>query len=232
MMRYFAHRGLSNRAPENTMEAFDAAAAAGMDGIELDVQFSRDGRLVVIHDETLDRTTTGSGLVRDWDSADLRDLDAGRWFYGTETASRIPFLEEVLALVKSSGLWINIELKNGVFPYAGIEDGVSRLVRKFDLFEQTVISSYNHISLMTYRSIEPEAYLGALYDCVLVEPWNYAVHIAVDAVHPMDPAVSRETVIRCHELGIDVNVHTVDDPVRRGELDGWGVDGIFTNGPR
>ena len=119
-IKIYAHRGASAYAPENTLPAFQAAMEQGADGIELDVHLSRDGELVVIHDEELDRTTNGTGLVKDHTLAELKKLcaDNGMSGYGDV---RIPTLQEVLELVKPSGMLVNIELKTGILWYEGIE---------------------------------------------------------------------------------------------------------------
>lgn len=120
MTRIWAHRGASRAAPENTVPAFTAAAALGADGVELDVQRTRDGRLVVCHDEQIDRTSTGHGWIRDMSLAELHrhDFSCGRAdFAGT----RIPTLDDVLTALAGTGLSANIELKNSVVSYPGME---------------------------------------------------------------------------------------------------------------
>ena len=110
-MRVFAHRGYSGRYPENTMTAFREAMKAGTDGIELDVQLSKDGQLVIIHDETLDRTTTGKGYVKDYTLSELKQLDASGRFL---TGERIPAFEEYCEWVKDTSLVTNVELKTSI----------------------------------------------------------------------------------------------------------------------
>ena len=115
MTKYFGHRGYSGKYPENTMLAFQKAIEAGAEGIELDVQFSKDGKLVVIHDETLDRTTTGNGLVRDYTLDELKALDASYTYQGQYGVNRIPTLCEVLDYMSDKDAFTNIELKTGVY---------------------------------------------------------------------------------------------------------------------
>ena len=109
-----AHRGYSAKAPENTMAAFELALAVGADGIELDVHMTRDGEIVVIHDDTLDRTTNGKGPVSDQTMAELRELDAGSWFSPEFAGERIPTLKLVLELIKDKDVLLNIEIKTGL----------------------------------------------------------------------------------------------------------------------
>ena len=129
MTKYFGHRGYSGKYPENTMLAFQKAMEAGAEGIELDVQFSKDGKLVVIHDETLDRTTTGKGLVRDYTLDELKALDASYIYKGQYGVNQIPTLCEVLDYMSDKDAFTNIELKTGVYEYEGIEEAVLECIR-------------------------------------------------------------------------------------------------------
>ena len=126
--KIFAHRGASSYAPETTLPAFALAASQGADGIELDVHLTRDGQLVVIHDETLERTTNGSGWVKDHTLAQLQQLRADNHMPGFADAS-IPTLEQVLELVKPTGMLVNIELKTSLIWYEGLEEKPVELVR-------------------------------------------------------------------------------------------------------
>ena len=127
--KVFAHRGASQYAPENTLEAFRLAMEQGAEGIELDVHLSADGELVVIHDETLERTTNGTGLVKDHTLAQLQALRADNHMEGFE-AARIPTLRQVLELVRPGDMQVNIELKTGILWYEGIEEKTLELVKE------------------------------------------------------------------------------------------------------
>ena len=131
MTKVIAHRGASADAPENTMRAFEQAMLFGADGIELDVQLTRDGELVVIHDETLDRTTTGRGSVYSYTFAELRTLDAGSWFARSTKPERIPHLQEVFDLLAGTDILLNVELKNDVVLYDGIEAKLCALLAAY-----------------------------------------------------------------------------------------------------
>lgn len=147
MTNIFAHRGASGDCPENTMPAFKKAIEDGADGIELDVQMTKDGRIVVIHDETLDRTTSLKGFVKDTAYDKIRTADAaGKWkdaFKGV----RIPLLSDVLRFAERADFLINIELKNSVFRYEGMEEEVIKKVRYYGLEKRVIFSSFNHESL-------------------------------------------------------------------------------------
>lgn len=143
----YGHRGASQYAPENTLASYNRAIEMGADGIEIDVHKSKDGHLIVCHDERVDRTTNGQGYIKDLILKEIKSLDAGSWFSKEFSGEKIPLLEEVLEFVKDKDILLNIELKNGPIFYDGIEDELIRLVRVFNLVENTIISSFNHYSL-------------------------------------------------------------------------------------
>lgn len=230
----FGHRGYSGVAPENTMAAFEQAFIAGAQGIELDVHLTKEGELVVCHDETLDRTTDGSGLVEEKSLSELKKLDAGSWYGEDFKAQAIPTLREVLTLVVGKPYLVNIELKNSLIWYEGIEEKVVGLVQEMRLTEQVIISSFNHNSLVKVRQLDSTIKTGVLYDCVLVEPWEYGSRIGAASMHPSFLSINREIVEQCHEKGLKVypyfdGGYEEINPVTREELQRLGVDGVFTN---
>ena len=164
--KIFAHRGASSYAPENTLPAFALAASQGADGIELDVHLTRDGQLVVIHDETLERTTNGSGWVKDHTLAQLQQLRADNHTPGFADAS-IPTLEQVLELVKPTGMLVNIELKTSLIWYEGLEEKTVELVRAMGMEDRVIYSSFNHYSIEKVRQLDPEAETAYLYSDIL-----------------------------------------------------------------
>jgi len=231
MTQVWGHRGASAYAPENTLPAFQLAVEQGADGVEFDVQLSADGRIVVIHDETVDRTTNGHGAVADLTLAELQSLDAsaGKADY---SGARIPTLAEVLDLLTPTRLRINIELKNSIVRYPGMEHKVLDHLRAFDLKKRVVISSFNHYSLQVVRSMKPGCTVGALYSDPLVRPWRYAKDLGVDAIHPPFPAiVDRRFVRDSHKAGLKVRAWMVEgeDAFRRAFH--WELDAIMTNTP-
>ena len=165
-MNYWAHRGLSYLYPENTLEAFKQAFRYDICGIELDVQLSKDDQLVVIHDETLDRTTNLKGNVMDYTLAELKEAEIA--YQGK--IYRIPTLAEVFSLCRDhlaeSETFINIELKNSVFPYPGMEKKVLEMVKAFELQDHIIYSSFNHDSLKLMKQLDPHAHLAVLADDV------------------------------------------------------------------
>lgn len=162
-MKLWAHRGCSQRYPENTLLAFEKAAGiSNLTGIELDIQLTKDGKLVVIHDERVDRVTEGTGFVRDYTLAELKRFH----IYADENpAQQIPTMEEVFDLLEEklkSGLKLNIELKNGVYPYEGMEEKIVEMVHEWGVQEAVVYSTFYAKSLRRLKELDKEAELGIL----------------------------------------------------------------------
>lgn len=230
MTQVWAHRGASADAPENTLPAFELAAEQGADGVELDVQLTRDGEVVVMHDETLDRTTDGSGWVADQSLDELRRLDAsaGRpGFAGT----RVPTLAEVLTLARGAGLVVNVELKNNEVAYVGLEERVLDEVAAAGMARRVVLSSFNHQSLRLLARLAPDVPRGALYSDPLFQPWEYAVRLGVRALHPPLRVVRSRLVERCRGRALAVHAWTVDDVGDLRRVVALGVDAVITNHP-
>jgi glycerophosphoryl diester phosphodiesterase len=226
-----AHRGASRQAPENTMPAFIKAIELGAGGIELDVHLSSDGRLVVIHDEQVDRTSNGTGFVRDMSFSELKELDFGSWFSTKYKDERIPELEEVLKLIEKWDGLLNIEIKNGPVFYPGIERAVADAIEKHKLAGRTIVSSFNHYSLVEIRKINPSIKTAPLYEAGLFEPWEYARRLGATAIHPLFYNIIPEVMNGCKQNNIKVNPFTVDHPEHIRAIAAAGVDGIITNVP-
>ncbi|MGF7048285.1 glycerophosphoryl diester phosphodiesterase [Paenibacillus sp. DS2015] len=227
----FAHRGASAVCPENTMASFIKSLDLGATGIETDVQMTKDGQLVLIHDEAINRTTHGQGWVKDMTLEEISAQDAGSWFGDSFKGERIPTLAELLELLRERDTILNIELKNGIFMYPGMEDKVVNLVREFGMAERVVFSSFNHYSLVYCKSIAPEIRTGILYMEGLYRPWDYAASVGADALHAIHFAVLPEFVAEAAEHGKDYHPFTVNDPDRMKALIEAGVSGIITDYP-
>ncbi len=231
MTKYLGHRGYSGNYPENTMLAFQKAMEAGADGIELDVQFSKDGRLVIIHDETLDRTTTGKGWVRDHTLEELKSLDASFKFTGQYGINQIPTLCEVLDYMKDKDAVTNIELKTGVFEYEGIEEAVLNCVRKHNLSDKVIISSFNHYSILRMRKLAPELKCGLLTDCWLINAGKYVHDLDVPCYHPAFRNLTPEITKEIKQYGLEINTWTVNTLEDFKNLESLGVDVAIGNYP-
>jgi glycerophosphoryl diester phosphodiesterase len=230
-----AHRGSSAYLPENTMEAFSLAIEQGADGFELDVHLTKDGVIVVAHDERLERVSNGTGFIDDYTLDELKSLDFGKVAASSQENHiyRIPTLAEVFSLVKPTRLTLNIEMKIDERIHMELPEKLAALTKKYSMEDQVIYSSFNHYFLQLIKKFEPAAKTGLLYDLALVDPWVYAKYTGAYAIHPnyLVIAALPETVAKCHENGIMVNVWTVDDPVNIKLMLQSGVDCIMTNIP-
>ena len=229
--KVWAHRGASGYAPENTLEAFRIAIEMGADGIELDVQFTKDRQMVVIHDETIDRVSNGHGRVVDYTLKELKQFTFNKTHPEYQDC-RIPTLEEVLALMKPTGMTVNIELKTGVNFYDGIEDSVLRLVDRLQMQEQVIYSSFNHYSVMKVKALCPNAHVGFLYSNGTLHMAEYAKENQAEALHPsLNNMQYVDLIPDCKEMGIDLHVWTVNNKNDMERMARLGVDAIITNYP-
>lgn len=233
--KIWAHRGASRAAPENTMIAFEQAIKDGADGIELDVHFSADGHIVVTHDESCLRVTKKKGWVHQMTLEELRELDFGQVMPGFGFQP-IPTLSDVFKLIGRTDLMINIELKNTMNLYPGLEAAVLDLAIDHGVENQICFSSFNHYSMIQATRLIRERGLpvicGLLYTCGLFEPWVYARRVGVTALHPhIGNLRIPQYVNQCHEAGIRVNTWTVDDPEQIRQAFALEVDAIITNVP-
>ena len=228
----YAHRGASGDAPENTLEAFDLAVRAGADGVELDVHCCRSGELVVAHDETVDRVSDGTGLIRDLSLSELKQLRFNRTHPEYENA-RIPLLSEVFQLLRPTGLRINIELKNSIVDYPELERKVlEAAAREFSL-DRILFSSFNHHSMLRMKRLDSSVSCGLLYEAVLVRPWEYARGLGMDAIHPhySEVLLPGGECAAAHNAGIRVNTWTVNSPEAVSAVLREGADILITNYP-
>lgn len=232
MTKVYAHRGYSGRFPENTMLAFKEAAKTGCYGIELDVQLTKDGQLVVIHDERIDRTTDGTGYVRDYTLEELRRFNAAASWNGKFGFQPIPTFEEYCQWAAGEKLVTNIELKTGVYYYEGIEEKTLEMVRKYGLTDRVLFSSFLHSSITILRKLAPEIKCGALVENDgLGNPGYYCEKMDFQCFHPGWMCLPKEDVDSCKAHGIELNVWTVNDMDVLERLVECEVDGLISNFP-
>ena len=230
MSMIYGHRGASGYAPENTLEAFRLSMEMGADGFELDVHLSRDGELMVIHDPSVNRTTNGTGLVRDLTLAQLKDLDAscGKEAY---RGAKIPTLGEVFDLIRDTHHIVNVEIKTDDFFYPEIEEKCLALAREKGVEDRVFYSSFNHYTLMKLRQLKPDVKLGMLFGDIMVRPWEYAAGLSVDYLHPMKMNIYVPGFAEgAAEAGFGVNMWTINDAETMAQCLKTGV-GIITNYP-
>jgi glycerophosphoryl diester phosphodiesterase len=220
------HRGAAGLAPENTLSAFRKAIELNLDGVEFDIQRASDGEIVVFHDETLDRTTTGTGELKDFTLDELRKLDAGYWFDPRFQGEPIPTLKEVFELLKPSDLILHIELKSP-YLYMGIEAQVAALIRDYDLTARVQVRSFYHPALHTFYQIAPEIAISELwYERI---PNETDTHFrTINALHSL---YTEENIADSHKRGQKVTAWTVNDTDIAKRLIMWGIDGLTTDRP-
>ncbi len=228
-----AHRGDKSRYPENTLASFKAAIEAGAEMIELDIALSRDRSLVVIHDDTVDRTTDGEGSVSELSLHELKALDAGSWFDGKFKDEQIPTLAEVLEMVDKRAL-VNIEIKKSAFedpaPEDAIEIQLMTLVTKMELADNVLISSFEHRLLERIASADPTLALGAIsLDPADDSSVDLLRKLGAYSWHAWHETLTRDHIQQMHDTGFRVFSFTVNEPDVFEKLNKMKIDGVFTD---
>jgi glycerophosphoryl diester phosphodiesterase len=218
----FGHRGAAGHEPENTLRSVRKALELGANGIEVDVHLA-GGHLVVIHDDTLDRTTNGNGAVAKKSFDYLRSLDAGR-------GECIPTLEEVFETVNRQAV-INVELKG-----QGTAAPVVRLIDRYVQergwrYEDFLVSAFDHAQIQMAKKLRQEIRTGALIDKVPPGLAAFAEQLGARSVHPGKRCVTQELVADAHRRGLKVFVFTINQPAEIAAMAALGVDGVFTDFP-
>lgn len=236
------HRGASAYAPENTLAAFHLAHELGADGIELDVQLTRDKVPVIIHDDTVDRTTDGKGRVSEMTVAEIRRLDAGSWKSEEYGGEPIPTLAQVFDSLRD---WlrptgrlrpclVNVELKTERVRTDGLERQVLNVIARFGVQDRVLLSSFSPLSLYRAKRINPRLRRGLLYDLslpiALRGPWLRLL-TGAKAMHPEHTMIDERYMKWAVGSKLQVNTWTVDDPTEARRLRDLGVSAIITNTP-
>jgi glycerophosphoryl diester phosphodiesterase len=215
-----AHRGAVKVAPEHTIPAYEAAVAAGVDAIWLDVQESADAQLVVIHDATLERTTNGRGRVRERTVRELKRLDAGRWFGRRFRGQRIQTLSEVLERFRDR-VGLVVALRGGSLLYPGIEERALGLLHLYGAADRTLVASYDHHALARCRALDGDIRLGACVAGRLLAPGALAPvgvlsALCLDAAFVVEPDVAA-----CRQAGLECYVGGLRDAAETRRVAAW-----------
>ncbi len=228
------HRGAVSKAPENTITSFMAALTAGAHGVELDVRFSKDKKVMVIHDSSLERTTDCRGMVGDYTCAELKSLDAGSWLAREFSEARIPTLEEVLERLPANSR-INIEIKNENLKTDGLEKAVAKLIARFDLYHRVIVSSFNPLTLFRVKVADSRIPIGFLREpslpAFLRKDWVFLPLLRPEALHPYYSMVDQDYLEKARHKGYGVIVWSVNDKEDFQRMLELGVDGIITDRP-
>ena len=229
-IQVMAHRGASAYAPENTLAAFTLAIEQRADWLEMDVQQTKDGHLVVFHDLRVERTTDGQGALRDLTLAEIQQLDAGSWYDRKFAGERVPTFEEVVALARERNIRIFPEVKDPRL-YPGIEERMAGIISAYGYEEQTIIQSFDVGSLERLRQIDSRLKLAALYTAT--SPLRGTPPPGVIAIGPPWESIAADpTLVRdAHANGRQVVVWSVDGTAAIQPLLDARVDGIITSRP-
>ena len=228
-----AHRGFSGRAPENTVAAFKKAMEIGSDAIEFDVRFTGDGHLVIFHDDKLERTTNGRGKVAGFTLKELKQLDAGGWFYSAFAGERIPTLKEVLELTRGRIL-LNIELKkgdHGKYSMLDLADRTLREVLEAGMERAVLFSSFDLGAVQRVHEKDPRIPVAFITG----DPWNSPLDAmkgnSFPVLNPGKSVLNEDNLSKARQQGIRINVWTPDTVKEMEKFIAMGVDGIITNHP-
>lgn len=235
--KIIGHRGACGYAPENTIESIRTAAELGAKWVELDVKLTKDQIPVIFHDDTLERTTNGSGNMADISYEDLRQLETGSWYADSFTGINVPTLEEVCEVLIEMDLGLNLEIK----PCPGreietAEVALDHLSRIWDDHDKLLISSFSHVSLEASMEVANDWKRGLLLHGESPDEWpqnwkelcDYLDCVTVHLNHEM---ATREIVEEISDYDKPVLIYTVNDPQLARVLQSWGVDSMFTDIP-
>ncbi len=224
-----AHRGASAEAPENTLAAYRRALAIGVHGVELDVNLSADGEPMAIHDHVLDRTTNGHGPVGARTLAELRQLDAGRWFGEAFAGERLLTLAEALDVLRA--VRVIVEIKTGLGRTLGIAARVAAVIRA-STHHHVTVSSFDHPLLVEVKAALPELDTAVLYTARPINALRLAQDAGAGTLHPYWFWLTPDVVTSAHAAGLRVETWVVDEPADQARAIAMGVDAIMTNYPR
>lgn len=226
----WAHRGACGYAPENTMPAFKMAIDMKADGIELDVHFSKDGRIIVLHDEKIDRTSNGQGKVTDYTYEELLAFDFGVKYAPEFKGTKVPTLDEVYELFAPTGLVVNVEIKSADPEMPAALDAMAK---KYGMEDRVVYSSFNHEQINRMLKVNKDAFVAPLYSFNMIKPWLYCENLPASASHPNQNQITLypEYVEECHKRGIRVHPWTVNTEEDMRFLVSEGCDALITNYP-
>jgi len=235
--KIYAHRGSKGNYPENSMLAFKKAIEAGACGMEFDIHMTKDGELVVIHDPTLDRTTTGTGYIKDYTLAEIRNFSIGakytefKHYDPSWDAEVVPTLTEVLELCKAHDLEVNIELKTYMVAYPGIEEAMFKVVHEVGYPPEKVIYSAFHLpTILRIQALDKTAKTAWLLENFIPMPADYLETLKLEALH-MDKNIIFSNLEYWRSVANRLRVWTVNDELEMRKLVELGVEAIITDYP-
>lgn len=231
--RVIGHRGAAGYAPENTIDSIHTAADMGIKWVELDVKITKDEVPIIFHDDTLERTTNGSGNVADKAYEELKELDAGSWYADSFLNVQIPTLEDVIDVLIDRDLGLNLEIK----PCPGrerltAEVALDLLSTIWDDHDRLLISSFQHVSLEAAFDLAQDWHRGLLLPEELPDNWaEMADYLKVSSINVNAKTIKRDTVEDIMDKDLPILAYTVNQPDQARLLQSWGVDGFFSDTP-
>jgi glycerophosphoryl diester phosphodiesterase len=228
-MKIFGHRGASSIYPENTLEAFNECIRLKTDGIELDVNLSKDNELIIIHDETLDRTTTGTGFVQDHT---LEEIKQFKIYDDKHNKYEIPTLRELFNEFKNNKLLINIELKNDKINYQFLEELTIQMIREFNYEDRIIISSFSPDSLFKCNKLAPDLSYGYLYGKNFKTSIELLSANNIKAIHPSIKHLTKAQIDYYKKNNFNVRPYTVNDLQTIETFKAYGIDAVITDVPQ
>lgn len=226
-----AHRGASEIAPENTLPAFELAHRLGAESIETDIHLTKDQIPILIHDPSLERTTNGKGLIKDFTFAELRNLDAGMWFSKQYAKTRLISLEQFLQWIKPKQMTLNLELKNVKFRYQHLEELVYEQLEHFSLEDRTIISTFNPESIKHMASFNKDISLALLRSKKHRHLCKYAAKLGAQSIHINYRLLNQSLIKQCEQLQMKVRVYTVNKYEQIMRCFQFGCHGVITDSP-
>lgn len=225
MVMIFAHRGYSAKYPENSLLAFNKAVEYGADGFELDIHLTKDEQIVVIHDHTINRTTTGRGKVVEMSFDEIQQFNIKNGLFNV-TDEKVPLLSEVLDIVKKHNKLLNIEIKSEA---GKIEIKLHELLTRYDIIDQIIISSFNIESLAKMEALDSSYETALLFDRYHTSPWDYKTSHNIKSIHPNAKHITIDHLVELEHNELPARVYTVN---KEKDLKTWmssSVTGIITD---
>lgn len=228
-MKIFAHRGISNIMPENSIASFKKAIELKCDGIETDLHLSKDNKLIVFHDFNLKRMTGLKGQVKDYYADDLNKISIGKNFSMEYKYETIPTLEQVLNLFKNNDMILTIELKQGSSLYENIEQLTVDTLKQYDMIDRCIIASFDHRALKLIREIEPNIKVSMLYGGYFLNTCEYANKHSFDFISPSIYSTDKALINDAHNNNLKVYSYATNTLEEYLNLKDMGIDGVYAN---
>ncbi len=231
------HRGAMGHAPENTFSSFDEGRHMGAEFVECDVHLSKDNEIIVMHDESVDRTTNGAGLIKNLKLSQIKKLDAGSWYSKKFKGERVPTLKELLEWARHKTalnkyqMGVAIEIKNEPVNYPAMAEKLVQAVNEAGMGARVVVISFDHDVLKQIKKIDPKIATGILYSEPLKNPIQRAIDVQADALFPRRTLITQSLVQKAHQKGLAVATWTVNEVPEMKRLLACKIDAIATNFP-